>query len=183
MLKGFIIFLTIAFGVMLFLSIQNKLPPELEFLKADASVGVSKPGGPLQGPGIQTAFYDGWTVRQGSGAVELTKAVQSPDHSVRQGLVGILCDHGQLDMRLDPGVELQGRDASLVTVEGLGAQQWAKSKTTDVFPPAPAKMLNWLLGHSVVRIKAVSTSSQQLQMELSTAGLEPLVKQLPVTCQ
>lgn len=185
------IFIAIAFGLMLFVSIQEELPPELAFLKAEPS-GVStgpSTAGVNTGAkgGTRTFVYEGWTVRQTGATIEIAKPL-SGRMEVNGNVfdnpeLGILCHGGKLDLRIDTRLATTGTQSTPLAFNGTTAT-WAKGAGRNVFPPNPPQLVEGMLKSTQpfdVTLSFVDLGKQKLQF--NPAGLEALHRQLPRSCQ
>jgi hypothetical protein len=167
------IFIAFAFALMLFSSIQEDLPKELSFLKG--------------GKTNANVTYEGWTIRQANSAVEYSRLLQfspAPDNvSYKMPEIGVLCNNGVLDLRIDAKQKTTGAAATSVTINGI-AYDWDKGTGSNIFPKQPKVALKAILqgNPSQVVLSYAQTGLQPTLVE-GIPALAMLVKQLPVSCQ
>lgn len=176
--KIFWIFFAVAMGIILFASIQNKLPNELGFLKQKegATPGASSPA---------LAGYEGWTILSENGAVELRKSLVSSSGGGSDPIIGVLCDKGTLNIRVDPKFAAEGKttaELALIGTQSLDSL-WYKTKSTNLIAPRPREVLGLLLASSTVQLQMVASGGRRTSLTLDTKGLAPLVNQFPLSCQ
>lgn len=185
------IFIAIAFGLMLFVSVQEELPPELAFLKAEPSGVSTEPAanstGSASKSSTRTFTYEGWTVRQTGATIEIVKPLQGRmelnGNVFDNPELGILCHAGKLDLRIDSRLATTGTQTTPVTFNGAGAS-WAKGASRNVFPPNPPQLVGMMLKQGQpfeVTLSFVDLGKQKLQF--NPAGLAALHRQLPASCQ
>ncbi len=173
------IFVALAFGLMLFVSISDDIPDELGFLKA--KVVETQPGAK------STTQYKGWTIKQGGGAAEFSRQldgqIQGNTVTGPAPEIGILCAAGKLDMRIDARKLTTGVRTTAVELSGLGRLEWQKGTDRNVFPPDARAALGAILSQptSTVTLSYVEAGLQRFT--LNTDGLKPLVDQLPASCK
>jgi hypothetical protein len=167
------IFLAFAFALMLFSSIQDDLPKELSFLKG--------------GKSSASQTYEGWTIRQAGSAVEYSRLLQfspAPDNiSFKMPELGILCNNGVLDLRIDTKQKTTGAKATSVAINGI-PYEWDKGTGTNIFPKLPKEALASLVAAnpSQVVLSYAQTGLQPTLVE-GMPALSTLIKQLPSSCQ
>lgn len=183
--KIFWIFFAFALGFILFASIQNKLPPEMAFLR-----GSGSPATTASGAGLSS--YEGWTIVSDNGAVELRKVASSSASTEKPPLLGILCDRGTLGIRLDPQAPAAGGALSAeVAVVLPGAtpsiSSWYRTRTTNLLAPRPQELLHRLTASNpergLAQFQVNAKDGTQLTLSLDLRGLSALVKQFPASCQ
>lgn len=182
------IFISVAFGLMLFTSVQDKLPDELSFLKSSPSLetlGQDSPGD------TRASFtYEGWRVRQEGPTIELVRSfegsLEGNSRNFEAPEIGILCHDGKIDVRIDTRAATTGTGSTAVTasVGGSGRQMWRKGPGTNIFPPS-VKEFTLAISKSL-RPLEVTLSFTELgnqTVKLETTGLAPLLAQLPPGCR
>ena len=185
------IFIAVAFGLMLFVSIQEELPAELAFLKAEASGVSTGPTSPSAGAvaksNTRTFTYEGWSVRQTGATIEIVKPLlgrmELNGNVFDNPELGILCHAGKLDLRIDSRLATTGTQTTPVTFNGVSAT-WAKGASRNIFPPNPPQLVGMMLKQGQpfeVTLSFVDLGKQKLQ--LNPAGLAALHRQLPASCQ
>lgn len=182
------IFLAFAAAILLFSTIQDELPDELGFLKNKGTVmtGAARQDGRAGEPARVTQ-YQGWTIRTTSSAVEFVRplsasiVVNGTPYDAPE--FGLLCDNGRLDMRLDTRTNTTGTKTTPVTVTGLGAQQWDKSASKNIFPKDARTLLRHLQSTNAVQFRISYVELGVQTVSLDTSALPALVQTLPAPCQ
>lgn len=169
------IFIAFAFGILLFTSLQEKLPDELSFLKQSAVV--------------KTKDAAGWSVSQQGEAVELSYSMPNTTEGSSPAILGILCYKGALDVRLNPQVATTGLEKTPVSVSGRGEELWEKgidnpqSKTFNTYPKQPIYFIKHILSNQKLNF-TVSSISQGLQSySLDSTALSSLLNKFDNSCQ
>ena len=184
------IFLAFAFGLILFFSIQDKIPDELYFLKNQGSARTSAAS--ASEPGQRGGEYEGWSVRQVGAVVEITKSLRKVgtepksngvDISHRNPTLGILCDNGRLDVRVDAAGPTTGRTQTAVGMSIQLQRDWDKGQGTNIFPKDPHALLRGLQTQPVVAFELSYIDAGAVKVAVETKGLAELVQRLPATCQ
>lgn len=183
------IWILVAFvsAALLFSSIQDELPDELSFLKGDQAAVQTVGAGAAPVGVTSVSQVQGWTVRKNNLAVELSKAfsgeivVNGTPYAAPE--IGILCNQGALDIRLDTRMATTGRKTTPVKVSGLGKQTWEKSASTNIFPKDAKPLLRLLVAQPAVAITLSYTELGLQSTSLDTAGLAALVQELPEACR
>ena len=170
MATAIFVFIAIAFGLMLFASLQDKIPDELAFLK-DKPVPKTVAGAKVQ-------QYKGWTIAETSSAVEISRYAES-----NKVLVGVLCHDNTLEARVEAADVTTGTTSSEVSINGLPSQQWAKGSGNNLFPGSAADLVSSMLQAPtlVVQISYKTTGLQKATF--ATDGLKELIGQLPAGCR
>lgn len=184
------VFIAIAFGLMLFTSLQEKLPEELSFLKSTPGAEVTAaPAGAASGATVaaRTFNYEGWLVRQSGATVELVKGLsgklEANGDSFDTPQVGILCSQGKLDLRVDTRLATTGTASTPVSL-GASTQAWQKGTGRNIFPPNPVDTVRALAASSgPVTMTLSFVDLGKRSVALDPAGLKALVDQLPATCR
>lgn len=179
------IFIALVFGLMLFVSIQEELPPELAFLKNTAvTTGAPAEAG---SPQAQNFNYEGWQVRQSGVTIELVKPLEG--RLERDGVVfdtpelGILCHDGKLDLRLDTRLAVTGAKTTPVRFHDVDSP-WTKGLNRNIFPADPTTTVRKLAaaqGSVAVTLSYVELGNQTTTLNLR--GLPQLMERLPRSCQ
>ncbi|MDO8417791.1 MAG: hypothetical protein Q7S87_16445 [Agitococcus sp.] len=149
------IFIAIAFGLMMFTNLQEKLPDELSYLKTTPTT---------QAQGSAPA---GWSLTTQGDAIELTTTLESATASGGGALLGILCNKSSLDVRLDPHFVTTGVTTTPVVLSGQSEELWdkgadvSKVKTYNIYPHNPSYFLK----------QVMANSSTQLQISAATTGV------------
>lgn len=181
------IFIALAFGFMLFTSIQDELPDELAVLKNKGTV-TSVEGSPASAPGgVTVTSYQGWTIRQAPGAEELVRTLTGEANNIsvkgKAPEIGILCANGKLDLRIDTRMATTGTAKTDVVVAGASAFPWNKGTGSNVFPQDPHPVLNALMRGTSASITLSYVDSGRQTFQVDTAGLKALVNRWPSNCQ
>lgn len=180
------IFLAFAFGLILFFSIQDRIPDELSFLKGtEPEKTFRTPDGSV----MKVQEYQGWSIRSSQSTVELVKKMfgeGTPD--TRGGVpagqeIGILCNAGKLDMRLDVRGPTTGVRSTPVVVDGLGEMMFDKGTGTNIFPQDPLRLLQRLNRGDSVRFVVEYSVRGTVALTLDSKGLGELTQQLPASCR
>lgn len=180
------IFLAFVFGLILFFSIQDRLPKELSFL-ADSE--TTQPLRAPDGSVMTVQEHLGWSVRSSASTVELVKELRGESTpgtrgGIPSGLeIGILCNAGRLDMRLDVRGQTTGIQSTPVVVDGLGEMQFDKGVGSNIFPRDPRRLLQRLHQGDSVRFVVEYAIRGTIALTLETKGLAELTSQLPATCR
>lgn len=185
------IFVAIAFGLMLFVSIQEDLPPELAFLRAEPGT-VPAPDElpnvlPKGASAPHTFTYEGWTVRQTGTTIELVKPLEGR-MEVNGNVfdlpeLGVLCHLGELDLRIDSRLPTTGTQTTPVQFQGV-ASTWSKGVGRSIFPARPTDVVGAMLNNErplEVVLSFVDLGKQKLTF--NPKGLAALYKQFPPGCQ
>lgn len=131
------IFLALAFGFMLFVSLQDHLPEELEFLKG----GDQKSFYSIELPAADGQYdIGGWSVSKQGSSYELKKQMAPTESSQdfpKMPVVGLLCHQGAWDFRLDTKFNTTGVKKTKISFnESLGFN-FERGLGTTVFPFNP----------------------------------------------
>lgn len=178
------VFISVAFGLMLFSTVQDKVPEELAFLK---SLGPGEAPGQVA-PGAQKFAYMGWNVVETAGVTEMVKGFSGPlevnGQSYDAPEIGILCDKGTLNVRIDSRLPTTGLKGSPVSFAGLDVQ-WDKGAAgMNLLSPDPRAVLRGLLKQSEPAKLTLSYRDLGKQAtSLDVTGLGDLVKRMATTCQ
>lgn len=177
-------FIAIAFGLLLFFGIQGELPEELAFLKTNEPTQTVKKE---TANGITTFKYEGWTVRQSSEAIELTKpmarGMEINGSQYRAPEVGILCAGGRLDLRIDTKYNTTGIKETPVTFGGFSVQPWDKSRTYNIFPKQAGPAISTLATNPRVDIQLSFAELGKQNFVFEGLGLNALINSLPSGCR
>lgn len=180
----FWVFICVAFGLMLFSSVQDKVPDELSFLKNLGAGSATE----QVAPGTQKFSYEGWNVVESVGVTELVKGFSGPlevnGQSYDAPEIGILCDKGTLNVRIDSRLPTTGLKGSPVTFAGQDLQ-WDKGASgMNLLSPDPRAVLRGLLKQSAPAKLTLSYRDLGSQAtSLDVTGLGELVKRMAPTCQ
>lgn len=181
------IFIALAFGLLLFTSVQDKVPEELSFLRANGG-NVATLGENQSGDVRRSFSYEGWSVRQEGPTIEFTKPfsgeIDVNGTRYDTPVLGILCHQGKLDVRVDTRMATTGTKTTQVTLSAGGRQTWAKGTDTNVFPSDPSGFVAGLA--KAMRPLEMTVSYAELGNHTVTVngqGLLPLVQQLPQGCK
>jgi hypothetical protein len=149
------IFIALAFGFMLFVSLQPQMPEGLSWLKnmgADASEQYRIADGAYE--------VEGWKIVKQGTAVELTKSFSSVsgDYGKALPLLGIMCSGSSItNIRIDPFLQLPpGRrpDLAQVQVGGLSSQMnWYKTQGNNVVASPGADLVGLLKSSAQVQFR------------------------------
>lgn len=178
----FVIFVVLAFALLLFSSLQDDIPDELSFLR-------SKPTGAVVAPNTaKVVTYKGWKATQVGSAVELVKAFNG---TIAVGAImypapeiGVLCYDNKLDIRVNTKSPTTGTTTSEVAVGTDAAQAWGKGAGNNLFPPQPDQFLRALVEAKTGLTLNVSYRTLGVHAStLDTTGLAELVQQLPPNCK
>ncbi len=176
------IFVALAFGLMLFVSLSEDIPDELGFLKAKVVETQPVPGGAKS-----VTQYKGWTIKQGGGAAEFSRSldgqIQGNTVSGPAPEIGILCAAGKLDMRIDARRTTTGARTTPVELSGLGLLEWQKGTDRNVFPPDARAALGAVLSQAAPAVTLSYAEAGLQRFTLNIEGLKPLVDQLPASCR
>jgi hypothetical protein len=177
------VFLAFAAGLMLFVSIQDDIPDELSFLKNKS--GVVQHNSTTVAPTVTQ--YGGWTVRQAGAVVEMTRRlsgrIEVNGTAYDTPEIGILCNNGMLDLRLDTRMPTTGTRTTPVGISGLSVAEWDKSATKNIFPKEPRPVLQALLSQKSVAVTVSYASLGRFTTQLDTSELPQLVASLPQNCR
>lgn len=184
MMTVLFVFIAIAFGLLLFSSLQDKIPDELSFLRASPT--VSSLG--AVAPGAKVTQYKGWQVSQIGTTIEALKAFNGPltanGGTYTAPIIGILCNNNSLDVRVESTEPTTGSKGSSVIVAGAPEQTWARGVGTNLFPPDPSALLRTLI--TAPRGVTLTLSYRNLGAQsslLDTTGLSELVERFPANCR
>ena len=184
MLTILIIFLVLAFAALTFSGIQDKLPSELSFLKGTpASENVA-----LNGTNYRTFNYEGWSVKQAGETIEIVKQLTEPVESNGNVLsnpeLGIMCNKGHLDLRIDTRMAVTGTAETRVTVGNEKPTAWTKGTGRNIFPSDPSATLRELLqADSPVNITISYVDLGKRTLVFNPQGIRPLVDQFNRNCR
>lgn len=187
MMKVLWVFIAFAFGLMLFVSIQDKLPDELSFLKGTpGAVTVPAASSPGAAGAAKTGVVEGWTLHQQGSAIEATRrfsgelAVSGTTYDVPE--IGVLCNNGKLDARIDSRLGTTGVKTTRVVVDGE-ASEWDKGHGSNVFPRDAVAFVHSLLKRdsAAVTVSYVELGAQT--SSLDTRGLKKVLELFPAGCQ
>jgi hypothetical protein len=176
------IFLAFAFGIMLFVSIQDKLPNELGFLKSDGTTAAVIPAASQP----KVSSLAGWTVRQQGTALEAMRRfagdlkVGGTPYDVPE--LGILCNAGKLDARIDSRLSTTGARTTRVLIDGQ-AQQWDKGQGANLFPGSAVDFVRYLESRASVNVTLSYVDLGNQTTVLETKDLSRLMAAFPPSCQ
>ena len=184
MLTILIIFLVLAFAALTFSGIQDKLPPELAFLKGTPSSETVA----LDGTNYRTFTYEGWSVKQAGGTLEIVKpligAVESNGNVFSNPELGIMCNKGHLDLRIDTRMAVTGTADTRVIVGNEKPTAWTKGTGRNIFPGDPSTTLKELLHtDSPVNITISYVDLGTRTLVFNPQGIRPLVDQFNRNCR
>lgn len=179
----FWVFIALAFSLLLFSSIQDEIPDELSFLKADVAGAVGAPP-----PGSQKFLFEGWQVVESPGTAEFVKRAAGPiqvnGSAYNAPLVGILCHQGRLNVRIDPAYATTGTPYTVVGVGALQQNFEKGASGTNLLATDPTSVVR-LLAQSKDGVP-LSISYRDLGVQRSNfnaSGLSQLLERLPTTCR
>lgn len=172
------IFIAIAFGLMLFSSIQDDIPEELSVLRDDSvPVKVPKDG--------KKSTYEGWTIVQSPAGVELLKMTR-PTQNAKGGsspYIGILCSGNAVSLRIDAKRQLDSASGLAVHFNG-GATAWHPAQGANIVAGDPKGLIRFLVDSKDPVSVSLKFSKGGLQTySFNPKGLEPLYNQLPQGCR
>jgi hypothetical protein len=171
------IFIALAFGFLMLTNLQEKLPDELSYLKGGPTVAAS---------GV---IPEGWTKATQGDAVELTYTMPSTQPSQQGAILGVLCNKGQLDVRVDPQFATTGITSTPLIMTGRGEEQWdkgadaTKTKTFNIYPPQPLYFLKNALATRSTTLQLSSASNGIHDYVLDGAALSVAIRALSEECQ
>lgn len=179
MLTILFVFVAFAFGIMLFTSIQEKIPEELAWLRS-SNVYTNKDGS-------TRTSYNGWKITQAKDTVELYKDFKGPFQvngtTYKAPAIGILCHDNKLDLRLLTNEATTGVSSTEVFIGPVRQTQWAKGNSTNIFPADSYQTLKEIVKHEGLVDFQLSYRDLGLQkVSLDTKGLKELVVQFPKGC-
>ena len=176
------VFLAFAFGIMLFVSIQDKLPNELSFLKNDSTPAATQPAAAQP----KVSNLAGWTVRQQGPALEATRrfsgelTVGGTAYDVPE--LGILCNAGKLDARIDTRMPTTGARVTRIALDGH-AQDWDKGGGTNIFPQSAADLVHYLAARPSVSVTLSYKDLGNQTTSLDTQAMRQLLAAFPASCR
>ena len=188
------IFIALAFGFMLFVSLQPKMPEGLSWLK---NMGAQDSEQYRIADG--TYEVEGWRIVKQGNAVELTKGLKSVsgDYGKVLPLLGVMCSGSPVtSMRIDPFQQLPaGRrsDVANVKVGGLSSQlNWYLTTSTNVMATPAADAVALLKSSASVQfriqynsgpvmVELDSSSFSKVAPYLANCTLKPLANTVPAT--
>jgi hypothetical protein len=182
MMTVIMVFIAISFGLLLFSSLQDKIPDELSFLRAG-------PGSATKIiPGAKVQEYKGWKITQVGTALEVTKEFNGPlmveGISRSAPTIGILCNDNKLDARIQSHEQTTGVKSTNVSLNGGLVEEWQKGASTNLFPLDTSAF-----------VRNVLNSRNQFQLTLSykilgaqtsvleVAGLPEIMQRFPANCR
>lgn len=160
------VFFALAFGLMLFVSLQDEIPQELTALKTQ----------PDQAQGYTS--YEGWRAVVQGDTVEVRKRFEKPVTV----FVGFLCTPKGLDARLELTARVPPVENLMVGVAKEQPQAWERGTGKNIFPPAPKLFAQQLIsraGDVKVTIQAGNFNKEVL---IDSRGLREMLSQLPAHC-
>ncbi|KWT98289.1 MULTISPECIES: hypothetical protein [unclassified Variovorax] len=175
------IFVALAFGLMAFVSIQDKVPEELAFLKSG--------GGIVEGPlpeQLKEEQLDGWTIRQQGPVLEATRratgdmVVNGTSYDVPS--FGLLCNAGAPDARIDSRMATTGVKTTPVEVDGKAAE-WQKGSGLNIFPPNPVEFTRYLASKPSVSLTLSFRDLGKQTVVFDTHQLKQLLRGFPQSCR
>lgn len=161
------VFIALAFGLMLFVSLQDDIPQELSALKTQPDQAQN-----------YTA-YEGWRAVVQGQTVEMRKRFDKPTTA----LVAFLCTPKGLDARMELTARVPPVENLWVWVNKEQPQAWERGAGKNIFPPAPklfAQQLTAQVGTIKVTIQAGKFNKEIL---VDTRGLREMLAQLPPQCR
>lgn len=174
------VFISLAAGVMLFAGLQENLPPELSFLKS-----TGETASPVTGKSVTRSGP--WTITQAGSAIEfssrLTGRIEVNGTANDTPEIGILCNEGKLDLRLDTRMATTGTRSTPISVSGLGESDWDKSATKNIFPRDPHQLLRLFAAGTPVSLTISYATLGKFTLQVETTDLPKLIARLPVSCQ
>ncbi len=183
------IFIAMAFGLMLFVSIQDELPPELEFLKQSSPAserGTTTGAAQQNSASTKTFAYEGWSVRQTGATIEMVKPLEGKleisGTQFDNPELGILCHAGKLDLRIDTRLAVNGTKTTQVSLGGE-TSSWSKGTGRNIFPESPRQQLALLAGGRPVEVVISFVDLGKQRLRLDPRGLAQLQAQLPASCR
>lgn len=175
------IFIAVAFGLMLFVSIQGEIPDEISFLKADPAHSAT--------PVLKDGSYsiDNVVVRVGGqGAiVEVTAPFDTPLMSngaaVGTPSLSLLCNAGALDVKVDTALATTGVNSSKVKFNGY-SNSWQKGEGFAIFPPNPDQIKGFVKYRDSLIATFSYTDLGLQEVTLNTASLKNALTAAPTPC-
>jgi len=159
------IFLALAFGLMLFVGLQENLPEELEVLRGEPVAEGYK-------------AVNGWEPRQEKGYIEVKRKFFAPDVMV----VGVLCTPQGLDLRIEPDRRIPPVATATVFLGNAAAQEWQRTAGSNLLPPDPRAVLRYALAQPQVQRITVKVGGNQRDTDVDFRGLADVIAQLPAHC-
>lgn len=178
------VFIALAFGLLLFTSLQGDIPDELSWLRMEPA-GSTAPAASTPGAGSLT--YEGWSVKYAPETLEIIKTVGQPVQAGNTLLqppeLGILCHQGKLDIRLKTRNATTGIQTTPVVFGDVEAA-WEKGKANNSFPPNPQALLQDLQrATGPIRVVVSLKDHGNQQFVLDTRGASELISRFPVACR
>lgn len=184
------VFIAFAGAIIIFTSIQDKIPDEFGFLKNKGVIAQSTtPGKPQPGvpAGTVVSEYQGWSIRKTATAVEFVRPMTG--NIVVNGTpypapeFGLLCNNGKLDMRIDTRMATTGRKTTTVDLVGTGKTEWDKSTSKNIFPKDSRKVLTALYAVNPAQFTISYAELGAYPVQLDTSALALLLQALPASCR
>lgn len=173
--KVFWIFISFAFGLLLFTSIQDELPDELGFLKSSSPSAITKI------PGAVTYQHEGWLIQQIGKTTEMAKPLKSQTPGVEASLA-LLCHQEQWQARVKLSVSATGKSSSKVEVGG-SKEDWAKAEGNNLLSPNPQLLArSFYADERRLSLVVSTTSAGKVAFEFDPKGFADIVKRLSLSC-
>jgi hypothetical protein len=180
--------LALAFGLLMFTSLQSSLPDELNMFKSQGGDnGVEMLGTTTTGAERRNFNYLGWNVRQEGPTVELTRKfsglIQAKGAVYDNPEIGFLCHLNKLDVRINTRNAVMGTRITPLTVSAGSMQTWSKGTDMNIFPGSP-KTFAGDMAKSMRPVDFKFTFSElgAHTVTLKVEGLSVLLKKLPSGC-
>lgn len=177
-----IIIIVFAFALLGFAQVQDELPEELAFLKGAGAGLVDQ-----DAAGLQRGQYEGWQLAQDGHVIEVSRKfsgeLQAAGAAYEAPVIGLLCDNGRLDVRIDTRLATSGETTSLVYVNSVPSA-WAKGYGTNIFPADSLALVSQLM-------KAKNTAEVALEyrdlgkrtLQLDVSRLPKVLEMFPASCR
>jgi hypothetical protein len=179
------VFLSIGLALLLFSSLQDKIPDELSILKGTPSFGVPA----VLPAGTQQFNHRGWRVVESAGTTEIVRSFNGPATVNGQAFeapeLGLLCYQGTLNIRVDTRLPTTGLKNSLVEFANV-QQLWDKGATgTNLLAVDPRSTLRGLLSgaRDASRITLSYRDLGVQSADVDLAGIGELVSRMGPGCQ
>lgn len=176
------IFLAGAFGLMLFVSIQDEIPKELEFLRAGPPPVYAEDAALKK----TTVQLEGWTVSHVGQVYEATKRMSGEivanGTSYDVPTVGLLCNAGVLDARVDTRMTTTGTKTTKVLM-GDKPSNWPKGTGNNVFPVDAKAFLEHVKTGPTAKFSFSYVDLGLQPVTLNTEAMSKVLELFPATCR
>lgn len=176
----------IVLGLILFSSVQESIPPELEWLFGRKEASVAPAPAP-QNAGAPRLQGQGWQTRTHGAVSEVVRpfayGAQVGAYRYDPPLLGIMCDGKSLHVRIDALAPVTGREESPVVFAGQ-SEGWYRATGTNILSPDPRATAKAILAaKEPISVQLSYVDTGLVTLPLPVEGLAKALEAFPAECK